>query len=64
MSRLDRFPEDFKRLENLERMIKENLQERQLNVKQGNSTGKVDYLLSGHMGSIKDELAKMEKLGY
>jgi len=41
MSRLDRFPEDFKRLENLERMIKENLQERQLNVKQGNSTGKV-----------------------
>jgi len=30
MSRLDRFTEDYKKLETLERTIKENLKERQL----------------------------------
>ena len=41
MSRLDRFAEDYKKLETLERQIKENLKERQLLVKQGQSTGRV-----------------------
>ena len=41
MSRMDRFPEDFKKMEVLERQIKDYLKERQLNVKQGLSTAKV-----------------------
>ncbi len=45
-----------------------------MQVKQGQSTGrviiefiitfKVDYLLNGHVGNIKDELDKMDKLAY
>lgn len=41
MSKLDRFGEDYKKLENLERLIKENMKERQMQIKMGNSAGKV-----------------------
>lgn len=43
MSRMDRFPEDYKRTEALEKQLKEYLKERQLNVKQGLSTTKVKH---------------------
>jgi hypothetical protein len=46
MSRLDRFNEDFRRLQDLERMINENLKERELNLKKGMSTGKVSSAIS------------------
>lgn len=41
MSKLDRFAEDYKKMETLERMIKENLKERATQIKMGNSAGKV-----------------------
>lgn len=76
MSKLDRFSEDYKKLETLERQIKENLKERSLQVKQGISTGKVlnqrifnmyiqvDYLLRSHSDNIKDDLKNLEKLAF
>lgn len=38
---MDRFNEDFKKLEGLERMVKDYLKERSQNVKAGQSTAKV-----------------------
>ncbi|CDW77210.1 syntaxin 8 [Stylonychia lemnae] len=64
MSRLDRFAEDYKKLETLERSIKENLKERLLLQKQGQSTGRVDYLLRSHSDNIKDDVKNFEKLIY
>ena len=41
MNKLDRFNEDYKKLEGVEKQIKEFLKERAHNVKMGQTTGKV-----------------------
>jgi hypothetical protein len=41
MSKLDRYAEDLKKLSDLERLIRQNLKERETQIKMGNSAGKV-----------------------
>ena len=43
MNKLDRFNEDYKKLEGVEKQIKEFLKERAHNVKMGQTTGKVRF---------------------
>eukprot|EP00347_Sterkiella_histriomuscorum_P019593 403341037 len=64
MSKLDRFGEDYKKLETLERQLKEHLKERALNAKNGQSTAKVDYLLRSQSDNIKDDLKNFDKLAF
>jgi hypothetical protein len=44
MNKLDRFNEDYKKLEGVEKQIKEFLKERAHNVKMGQTTGKVRFV--------------------
>ena len=74
MNKLDRFNEDYKKLEGCERQIKEFLKERALNIKMGQTTGKVivillksiqvDYLLNSNIDNLRFDLKNMEKLAY
>lgn len=41
MNKLDRFNEDYKKLEGMEKQIKEFIKERAINVKMSQPTGKV-----------------------
>ncbi len=60
--KLDRFHEDFSKLEMTEDRLIDTLKQRSIALKSGGNTGKFDYLLRNDVESAKDDLKNLEKL--
>lgn len=61
---VDRFHEDFSKLEMTEDRLIENLKLRSIAVKAGETTGKYDYTLRNDLDNVRDDLKNMEKLAF
>lgn len=60
----DKFYDDVKKIENLEKEISKQLKEREILIGKGQSTGKVDYFLKTQGDSVKFEVNALSKTAY
>ena len=62
--KLDRFHEDFSKLEMTEDRLIDSLKERNIALKSGGNTGKFEYMLRNDVESARDDLKNLEKLAF
>lgn len=60
----DKFYDDVKKIENLDKEITKQLKEREILQGKAQSTGKIDYFLKTQGDSIKYEINALQKTSY